>query len=478
MPDYSHKWWALATVASGVFMATVDGSIVNIALKTIQDSFGADLGDIEWIVLGYLLVITCLLPSMGRLGDMIGKRRIYIAGFVVFTISSALCGLAWDVWSLVGFRVLQGVGAAMLQGVSAALLVAAFPPTERGQALGYIGTTVAVGVSTGPILGGFLLQWAGWPSIFYVNVPIGIAAVLLAQRALPDDTQRSTQRFDIPGALMLGGALLFFLLGMTEGQHIGFLEPLVIGLIVASIVGMGLFIWWERRVQAPMIDLSIFSNLMFSLSLAATFASFLSLSFNFLLLPFFLQSVLGFDPQRTGITLIASSIIISLVAPTSGRLSDQFGPRWLAVIGLSIAGCGLLLLSMLTPQSNQWDVIWRLLLIGLGFGLFQSPNNSAIMGAAPRSAMGVAGSLLAVMRTLGQTTGIALAGAIWVSQVAATAGRMYDPITSAPREALAAGFSYAMVVAAGLTLLGIASSLARGQVTAPPQQAGDAHAKR
>jgi MFS family permease len=183
-----NKWWALAAVGSGVFMSTVDGSIVNIALKTLQDYFGAGLHEVEWVVLAYLLAITCLLPTMGRLGDMIGKRRVYLAGFVIFTVGSALCGLAWNVGALVAFRVLQAVGAAMLQSIGPALLVTAFPQQQRGQALGYIGTIVAAGILTGPVLGGLLLRVSGWQSIFYVNIPIGIAAIFLSLRALPAAT--------------------------------------------------------------------------------------------------------------------------------------------------------------------------------------------------------------------------------------------------------------------------------------------------
>ncbi|GAB4166786.1 MAG: MFS transporter [Roseiflexaceae bacterium] len=469
MPDYSQKWWALAAVGSGVFMATIDGSIVNIALKTIQDSLGAEFHSVEWVVLCYLLTITCLLPTMGRLGDMFGKRRIALIGFVVFTVSSGLCGVAWNIESLIVARVLQGIGAAMLQGVSSALLVTAFPPNERGQALGYIGTIVAAGILTGPVLGGVLLRYADWPSIFWVNVPIGIIALFVALRALPDDRTRSDQKFDIPGAIILAGALLLILYALTEGQVWGFADPRTIGLLVIGIVGMIGFIIWEQRAAAPMINLQLFVNRSFSLSLVAALASFLALSFNFLLLPYYLQEVLGFNPQQTGLTLIASPAVLALVAPISGRLSDRFGPRWLGVAGLGIAAVGLFSMTSLGTTSTQLDVILRLLLIGLGIGLFQSPNNSTIMGSVPRSALGIAGSLQAVMRTLGQTAGVALAGAVWAVLVTSAAGQSFSPITSAPAEALVSGMHGAMVVAGIIALLGIIPALVRPAVTqAPP----------
>ena len=461
MPDYSRKWWALAAVGSGTFMATVDGSIVNIALKTIQDTLGAEFHTVEWVVLCYLLTITCLLPIMGRLGDMFGKKRLALIGFVVFTTGSALCGMAWNIETLIGARVLQGVGAAMLQGVSSALLVTAFPPTERGQALGYIGTIVASGILTGPVLGGILLRYSGWPAIFFVNVPIGIAAFLLATRALTDDHQRNSQRFDIVGAIALGASLLLVLYALTEGQVWGFGDPRTLGVLAAGIAGLLGFVFWESRAAAPMINLQLFRNPGFSLSLLAALASFVALSFNFLLLPYYLQNVLGFDPQRTGLTLIASPVVLALAAPISGRLSDRFGARWLGVAGLGLASAGLFSMAALGEHSSQLDVIWRLLLVGVGIGLFQSPNNSTIMGSVPRSALGVAGSLQAVMRTLGQTTGIAIAGAIWAALVIAAAGRTYTPLTDAPPAALVSGLHGAMMLAGVIAALGIVPTLVR-----------------
>lgn len=467
----NQKWWALAAVGSGVFMSTVDGSIVNIALKTLQDDFNVGLNEIEWVVLSYLLAITCLLPSMGRLGDLLGKRRIYILGFVVFTIGSALCGLAWNVPSMVGFRVVQAVGAAMVQGLGTALLVVAFPPQERGQALGYIGTIVAAGIMVGPVLGGILVENVGWPSIFLVNIPVGIAGVLLSLRALPQDATRSSQAFDFPGALLLAFGLLAALFGLTEGQVWGFGDARTIGLIGTGLALLVAFVAWERRAAAPMIDVSLFLVPAFGLGLLATGMVFLALAFNFLLLPFYLQNVLGFDPQKTGLTLIASPIAISIVSPIAGRLSDRFGARWLALAGLVIAAAGFVSYTTLTTSSTQLDVVLRLMIGGVGFGLFQSPNNSTVIGAAPRSALGVAGSLLAVMRTLGQTAGVAIAGALWAVLVVAAAGRSFAPITSAPPGALVSGFHGATWVAVGILLAAIVPTLARPAATPVAGQA-------
>lgn len=460
-PDYSRKWWVLAAVGSGVFMSTIDGSIVNIALKTLQDTFNTSLSAVEWVVLAYLLVITSLMLSMGRLGDMIGKRVVYITGFVIFTIGSALCSLSWSIDALVAFRALQAIGAAMIQAVGAAILVVAFPPNQRGQVLGFIGTIVAAGISVGPVVGGFLLRQVGWPSIFYINIPIGVMATILALRVIPDDRRRSEQRFDIPGAGMLAGGLLLALIGLTEGQHWGFDDPRTLGLIAGGLAVLGGFVWWENRTPAPMIDLRLFSNRTFSLSLMAAFGVFVALAFNLLLMPYYLQEALGYDPQRAGVTLIALPLVLSVVAPISGSLSDRIGTRWLSVAGLLITITGLLSLTTLTTQSTQLEVVARLALLGVGIGSFQSPNNSTVMGSAPRHALGVAGSLMSVMRTMGQTAGIALAGAIWATRVIAEAGQRYDPVTSAPPEALVAGLHDAMLVAAALAALALVPSFLR-----------------
>lgn len=463
MADSNRKWWALAAVGSGVFMSTIDGSIVNIALKTLQETFQTGLNTVEWVVLSYLLTITALLLSMGRLGDMIGKRRVYLAGFIIFTVGSALCSLAWDITSLIGFRVVQGVGAAMIQSMGAALLVSAFPAKERGQALGYIGSIVAAGISVGPALGGILIRSFGWPSIFYVNIPVGILAIIISLYALPNDRQRTTQRFDIPGAGFLAVSLLLILLALTEGQYWGWSDWRILAFFAFGIVGLFLFVWWERRTEAPMINLSIFSNWTFSASLLSSLGAFLALSFNLFLIPFYLQNVLGFDPQQAGFVLIATPLALSLTSPISGRLSDRFGTRWLAILGLIVSALGLFSMTTLTTESTAVGVFGRLLFIGAGVGFFQSPNNSAVMGNAPRSALGIAGSLISIMRTIGQTGGIALAGAVWAARVTTAAGETYDPINAAPPEALVAGLHDAMLLAAGLCLVAIVPTWLRSQ---------------
>jgi EmrB/QacA subfamily drug resistance transporter len=464
--DYARKWWALAAVGSGVLLSTIDGSIVNISLGTLVTAFDSNLNVVEWVVLAYLLTITCLLLLMGRLGDMFGKRRVYAAGFVIFTVASALCALSPNIGALIGFRVLQAVGAAMVQAVGPALLVTAFPPQERGTALGAIGSFVAVGILIGPALGGILLRYVGWESIFFVNIPVGIVGTWLTFRSIaPDKPAPGGQVFDVTGALLMMAALLGLLLALTEGPLWGWGDPRVAALLALFVVAGAAFLLWERRFRQPMINLAMFRRPVFSLNLLAGFVLFLGLAFNLLLTPLFLQFVYGFDLQTTGLALMALPLTLSLVSPLSGRLSDRIGPRSLTVAGLLVAAVALLGISFTRADTPLAQLVAFLMLLGVGVGLFQSPNNSTVLGSAPPEALGVASGLLAVMRTLGQTAGIAVAGAIWASQVIALAGPV-SPITAAPPEALAGGFDTAMRVAAGLALLAVLPSLAGGRAAA------------
>ncbi len=457
----------MAAIGSGVLMSTIDGSIVNIALNTLVNDFNSNLNVVEWVMLAYLLTLTCLLLLAGRVGDMFGKRRVYIIGFVVFTVASALCGLSPTIGALIGFRVVQAIGAAMIQAIGPALLVVAFPPNERGTALGVIGSVVAAGILIGPALGGLLLNYVSWQSIFYVNIPIGLGGIWLSQASLPAD-QASAQkhRFDVIGAAFMLVSLFCLLFGLTEGPLVGWGNPWIIGLFASAITVGGLFIWWERRTAQPMLNLNIFRQAAFSLNLLAGFILFCSISFNLLMAPLLLQLVYELDLQTTGFVLISLPITLSLVSPISGRLSDRIGARLLTISGLVTIMLSFIAMSIILNGAPLIYMIGALLLLGAGIGLFQSPNNSVIMGNAPAEALGVAGALLAVMRTLGQTGGIAIAGAILTSRVETIAGEHIEPLTAAPPDILSAGFSQTFLIAAIIALLAIAPSLAGGRAGA------------
>lgn len=465
--DYSRKWWALAAVSSGVIMSTIDGSIVNIALNTLITDFHTNLNVVEWVLLSYLLSITCLLLLVGRLGDMFGKRRIYIAGFVVFTLSSALCGISPTIGALIGFRVLQGVGAAMVQALGPALIVLAFPPKERGTALGTIGSAVALGIMIGPVLGGLLISTVGWRSIFYVNIPIGMLGVWLSLTALPPDAVGGKRhRFDFTGAGLLLVSLLALLLALSEGRSWGWGDGRTLGLLAASVLGGGLFTWWEWRTPEPMLNLRMFRSLAFSFNLLAGFILFIGMAFNLLLTPLMLQLVFQLDLRSTGFMLISLPLALSLASPISGRLSDRIGPRVLTIVGLVLIGVSFIAMTFVYVDTSLVYVVGVLMLLGLGIGLFQSPNNSVVLSSAPPEALGVASGVLAVMRTLGQTAGVPIAETIWASRVVALVGAPIEPLTSAAPTILAAAFNQTMIVAAVLAFLAIIPSVVGGQAVA------------
>jgi EmrB/QacA subfamily drug resistance transporter len=415
--DYSRKWYVMAAVAMGTFLATIDGSIVNVALPTLTRAFNTQFSTVQWVVLAYLLTVTTLMLSVGRLADMRGKKPIYTAGFAIFTLGSVLCGLSPSVYALIAFRVLQGVGAAMTMALGMAIVTESFPPSERGKALGISGAVVSVGIVVGPTLGGLIIDALSWHWIFFVNLPIGLLGILMVGRFVPAFKPAGGQRFDFLGAATLFVALLALLLALTLGQEIGFAAPEVLALFAAAALFGPLFILIELRAEQPMIDLRLFKNSMFSVSLTTGFLIFVCIAGSIILMPFYLENVLGYGTRQVGLLLAVVPVGLGVTAPISGSLSDRFGTRPITVIGLAVLLVGFFALSTLGEDTTAPGYIIRFLPIGIGIGMFQSPNNSAIMGSAPRERLGIASGMLAVTRTLGQTTGIAVLGAVWASRV-------------------------------------------------------------
>lgn len=415
--DYSRKWFVMAAVGMSLFLATLDISIVNVALPTLVRELHTDFATIQWVVLGYLLTQTTLMLSLGRLGDMIGKKLIYTAGFVVFTIGSALCGLSPTVFWLIGFRVVQAVGAAMILALGIAILTEAFPPTERGKALGVGGTIISVGIVVGPTLGGTLIDFLSWSWIFFVNLPVGIAGTIVAHRYVPAFKPTGRQKFDYWGGVTLFISLAALLLALTLGQQTGFNTPGIMFLFAVWFVFLVAFLLIEWRIGHPMIDLGLFRNSLFSINLITGFIAFVAVAGSIILIPFYLEIVLGYDAFQVGLLLAIVPIFLGIMAPISGTLSDRFGTRPIAAIGLLLLVIGYYTMSTLDLHTTALGYVLRTLLTGIGMGVFQSPNNSAVMGAVPRERLGIASGLLSLSRTLGQVVGIAILGAVWAGRV-------------------------------------------------------------
>ena len=472
--EHASKWAVLAIVAVGVFMATLDSSIVNISLPTIARYFGVPLnGAVEWVIIAYLVVIAGVLLTTGRLSDMIGHKPIWAAGLAIFTLGSAICGAAPSLGLLIAARALQGLGGALIMAISPAMLISAFPAHERGRALGLNAVIVAIGVSVGPTLGGLITAYFTWRWIFYVNVPIGIVGIIATLRVLTERMHWGQGHFDPLGALLLAVGLIAITLGLSFGQEWGWTSPLLIGTLVVGVCALIALVLVEHHVSNPIINFSLLHHRVFlsaNLSLILSFLALFAVSF---MLPFYLEELRGFSTEKAGLLLTPLPLTIAVLAPISGTLADRIGTRWLAAGGLAMACIGLILISQLNAQSSVWDIVWRLIIAGIGQAMFQSPNNSALRGAAPKEQRGIASGFLATGRVVGQSISVALAGAIFAAFGGADAGRalaanqfhaaLSAAQVSALQQTFVTSFRNAFIVCAVIAAIGVFTSLERGK---------------
>jgi EmrB/QacA subfamily drug resistance transporter len=388
-------------------MSTLDASIVNISLPTIIQSLNTDLKAVAWVVMAYLIVITGCLLLMGRLADLYGQRRIYLFGFLTFTVGSALCGFSPTVHFLIVSRMLQGLGASATMGIGPAIIATAFPERDRGQALGIVGSVVSAGFLTGPLLGGFLVEHLGWRSVFFINLPFGAIGILLSLKVLEKTRPKSGVRVDLWGALLLFFFVTSILLLLNRlGQ--GSTPLLWIGLLF-SLFCFSLFIAVELRSSSPLIDLHLFRERVFTSSLGTSLLSFWMSGAHTFVIPFFLQSILGFSPSKVGMFIFPVALTIMIMAPLGGRFSDRVGVRIPATIGLIIISLTIFSFTFLKEGVNDYHILWRQVALGIGIGLFNPANNSAILGSLPREKAGLASSSLALARSLGIAIGTAFA---------------------------------------------------------------------
>jgi EmrB/QacA subfamily drug resistance transporter len=412
------KWLILVAIGVGTFMSALDGSVVNTLLPVMATDLHATIAGIEWVSTVYLLVVSSLLLGFGRAGDIYGNKRLYVLGFVVFVIGSALCGLAPTAGALIGLRGIQAIGAAMLFSNAPAILTKSFPPEQRGRALGALGTFTYLGLSVGPSLGGWLAGTFGWRSVFYINVPVGaLAAIMAVMFIAHDPIEGKKERFDLKGATLFMLALVLLLGALNEGHAMGWMDTRIMGMFAASIVMFAAFIYVELHAQSPMLDLSLFSNLVFSSTTLSALLNYSSIFGVLFALPFLLIQGRGLTAQHAGLILTAQPIVMAIVAPMSGALSDKIGSRIPATVGMAILTGGILFLAATIRMSSLGLVAVALGVIGFGVGLFVSPNNSALMGAAPRQRQGIASGVLATARNVGMVLGIGISGAVFTTMM-------------------------------------------------------------
>ncbi|MGA8754316.1 MFS transporter [Candidatus Deferrimicrobium sp.] len=407
-------WYVLGTVLIGAFMSALDASIVNIAMPSIIVSYHSRMGVVEWVSLSYLLTLTLLLPAMGRLADIHGRKPLYCSGFVLFTVGSYFCGAASDIMALIAWRVVQAAGAALLQSNSLALITQVFHERERGRAIGIQGAVQAAAMSLGPFIGGILVEHFSPMAIFYVNVPIGLAGTLVGWLVLPRPTVRKGRHsFDYPGGILFTVALSSLMLVLTQmTAHNWFADHKAL-LLSMALATFGAFFLVERRTPEPFIKLSLFRERNFTIGNISGMLSYVALFAPMFLLPFYLEKILMLDPERAGVLLTPVPMALSVVALFSGYLSDKFGVRPFTVGGMALTAVSLFALSTLHHDSTVFGVVWRMFLLGASLGLFTPPNNRSVMCAAPESDLSVAGGLLNMMRSLGMMCGVAFAQLIY-----------------------------------------------------------------
>lgn len=403
-----HRWLILMNTSVSIFMATLDGSIVNIALPVMSEKMSVNIGSIQWVVTSYLLAISTLLLIWGKIADLYGKKKIFAVGFIVFTLGSFLCGISVNLGMLIFSRVIQAIGASSMMALSQGIITSTFPPNERGKALGISGTMVAIGSLTGPSLGGLLVGNAGWHSIFLINIPIGIIGTILTFKIIPELHETpSSKGFDYKGSIMFVSFILLLFMGLLFLQEGTISAGIFLLMLLSSVIILFLLIKYEQKSQNPLINLSMFKIKAFSTGLGSAYLSFIALNATLLFMPFYLMHVLKYSPFTSGLLISAFPLATGFVAPVSGWLSDKITYKPLTVIGLLLNTVMLFKLSTLSASSSKAEIIILMALLGVGSAIFQSPNNSSIMGSVPRNQLGIAGGINALFRNLGMVSGTA-----------------------------------------------------------------------
>jgi len=411
--DENSRWWTLAAMCFALFMVMLDNTVVNVSLPSIQRDLHASLSALEWTVNAYTLTFAVLMITGGRLGDIFGRRRMFLFGVVVFGISSAVIGFSADDTMLVAFRAVQGIGAAFMMPATLSIITQAFPPHQRGMAIGTWAGVSAMALAIGPVLGGFLTQQVSWRAIFFINPPIAVVAIavtLFATRETRDETVAKT--VDYPGIAAITVGLTSLVLALVQGNTWHWGSTRVIALLAIAVVGLAGFVVIERRVRAPMVNFDFFRSRTFlGANLVGFIVSFAMLA-QFFFLALYMQNILHYSPLQAGVRFLPSTLVIIVMGPLAGRLTDRVGPRPLMTAGLLVVAAALLIQSRLTVHSGYGLLLPGFVLMGIGMGLVMSPMSTAAMNAVDRTKAGVASGTLSMSRMVGGTFGVAIMGAL------------------------------------------------------------------
>ncbi len=460
--------WALVSLSLSMLLSSLDTSIANVALPTLAQAFTASFQEVQWVVLAYLLVITTLIVSVGRLGDIIGHRRLLLAGIVLFTVASVLCGVAPTLWLLIAARAIQGLGGAIMMALTMAIVGETVPKAKTGSAMGLLGTMSAIGTALGPSLGGVLIAGFGWRAIFLINLPMGILTFFLAYRSLPVDRRgpKTDQvGFDKVGTLLLALTLAAYALAVTLGR--GSFGWLNIALLLAAAFGVGLFVLAEARTASPLIELAMFGNPVLSASLAMSALVATVVTTTLVVGPFYLSLALGLDAAMVGLVLSAGPLVAALTAAPAGHFSDRFGAQRMTIIGLIGMAAGSCILSMLPARLGIIGYIVPIVVITGSYALFQTANNTTVMTDIRPDQRGVISGMLNLSRNLGRIAGASVMGAVF----AIASGT--STITIARPEAVATGMRITFAVAAILIIVALVIAIGSRALATRPSSPRD-----
>jgi EmrB/QacA subfamily drug resistance transporter len=455
------KWWTLLAVCLAIFMLLLDITIVNVALPNIRRELDSSFTDLQWVVDAYALALAALLLAAGSLGDLLGRRRIFVMGILLFVLASLLCGLATTPMILNLARGLQGVGGAMMFANSLALIAQEFAPHERGTAFGLWGATTGFAVAVGPLAGGLLTDGLGWEWIFFVNIPIGLLTAAMTVARVPLSELDPSARIDWPGVVAFSGALFCLVLALIEGNDEGWTSALVLGLLAASVVLLGAFVAIETRSAQPMFDLSLFRNRTFTGAQIVAFCLHASIFSIFLYLTLYLQNILGYSALEAGLRFLPVSLLSFVVAPVAGKLAERLPVRGFLGAGLITVGAGLLLMGGIEPSDDWTTLLAGFVASGIGIGLINPPLATAAIGVVEPRRSGVASGINSTFRQVGTATGIAGLGAIFQARVSA---KLSDALSGTPLPAGAEDQLSAAVTSGG----------AQAAARAAPPEARDA----